>query len=215
MAKHEKRRGFNPDPTSRDTLDPGRCGCGENRVLRYRKRDGKPFLGCSSFPRCRKACDAPDWVPWKDGLARREDEETEKRNKRKAHRDAPKPINEALRDLYDPQDERGAMPFKPCGEVVLLEESVPDVSKVIRDHLRESGHASATVHEKLEEDKAERDFDEEITERAAKIRAREMRKAARHNREDPVGVRDVFMISIAVWVLCHFAYGIIATWIGG
>ena len=34
--------------------------------LRHRRRDGKPFLGCSNYPRCRHACDtesAPNGVP--------------------------------------------------------------------------------------------------------------------------------------------------------
>lgn len=34
--------------------DPNICSCGKPLVLRYRKSDNHPFLGCSTFPKCRK-----------------------------------------------------------------------------------------------------------------------------------------------------------------
>lgn len=51
-----------PDPASPSTLGPGgaegepsdRCPCGGTWVRRQRRSDGRPFLGCSAFPACRR-----------------------------------------------------------------------------------------------------------------------------------------------------------------
>jgi hypothetical protein len=35
--------------------DKGECECGGNSVLRHRRSDGAPFLGCDRFPTCRRS----------------------------------------------------------------------------------------------------------------------------------------------------------------
>jgi hypothetical protein len=44
------------DPASRplQTFAGDPCSCGGTFVLRHRKKDGGPFLGCSRFPACRR-----------------------------------------------------------------------------------------------------------------------------------------------------------------
>lgn len=57
------RLALGPDPASPSTVGPGgaaegepsdRCPCGGTWVRRQRRADGRPFLGCSAFPACRR-----------------------------------------------------------------------------------------------------------------------------------------------------------------
>jgi hypothetical protein len=41
-------------PKTWTTVVPERCGCGGHLIRRTRKADGRPFLGCTRFPTCRR-----------------------------------------------------------------------------------------------------------------------------------------------------------------
>jgi len=40
-------------PTWTEAVEGQPCSCGGEKVVRTRRSDGKPFLGCSRFPKCR------------------------------------------------------------------------------------------------------------------------------------------------------------------
>jgi hypothetical protein len=47
-------------PSAQPSREGETCECGGTLVTRTRRSDGRRFLGCSSYPRCRRTHEAPD-----------------------------------------------------------------------------------------------------------------------------------------------------------